>query len=677
MVSNYMKMKKNILFSYEKFLDEVQKWKNDQPKAYDPSLKWLEKEKVNIEQDKFLLMVAGEAKSGKSTFINAYLGKDILPMDVKQCTSAIVKIRYGEKYKLIATYADNHSDILEDEAAIKRFLRENAAIDDKYRDIPIPSINYGFLMKIKAKPILEPEIQDLLKGLKNENIHNLTDQEYERKIRGYIKEKHSHWQEIVKTIEIQYPFEDADMKGIVIVDTPGVNAEGRIGDLTNQYIENENAIMFLKPLMGQALESSSFKKFLETHSANRNKNAIFLILTRAANETENHINRLMEEAYLQYPGINKAQIIPVDSKVEMFANKVASYTTEEIQKYLMEKSNSKELESFLLLPWFNANGDRDKYINGLRELSRFSSIDDALNRFAHKAQYIALSEFSDKMIRVIQAVQAEMKECITLNQEKAKDPKELEQKLRNLRRELEGLRSKWNRKAEEFTSQYTDVHGIIDQEADAIIKSYENEILKIDPDSHTSVEELESITRDKIHTFLEFKKELQNKIVGKCDKELLNVSKTAKIPYLSIKPDLTESDMAAIIEESREDAHETEYYTTGITFETTHSRSIFSQSKFYGLVKNSIERRLNTIREDAGKDLREFAINTITIYQNEISNNIQNKQKEYKVLETEKKSADELQEYLIQLEDEWSIIRGLIDEVVKVKKGIDKNVGTN
>ncbi len=38
----------------------------------------------NNYKNKFVLMIAGEAKSGKSTFINAFLGKEILPTDAKQ-----------------------------------------------------------------------------------------------------------------------------------------------------------------------------------------------------------------------------------------------------------------------------------------------------------------------------------------------------------------------------------------------------------------------------------------------------------------------------------------------------------------------------------------------------------------------------------------------------------------
>ena len=106
MVNNYSKYKEKVLEFYDGFLPLITDVKKDQETSYDNTLHYLEKRVENIRQDKFLLMIAGEAKSGKSTFINAYLGKEILPMDVKQCTAAIVEIRYGEKFILKATYAD-------------------------------------------------------------------------------------------------------------------------------------------------------------------------------------------------------------------------------------------------------------------------------------------------------------------------------------------------------------------------------------------------------------------------------------------------------------------------------------------------------------------------------------------------------------------------------------------
>lgn len=59
-------------------------------------------EAKKIEDEVFNLMILGEAKSGKSTFINAYLGREVVPMDVRQCTSAIIRIKNGETFQLFA-----------------------------------------------------------------------------------------------------------------------------------------------------------------------------------------------------------------------------------------------------------------------------------------------------------------------------------------------------------------------------------------------------------------------------------------------------------------------------------------------------------------------------------------------------------------------------------------------
>ena len=76
----------------------------------------------NSYKNKFVLMIAGEAKSGKSTFINAFLGKEILPTDAKQCTNSIIKIRYGEKLSLILKYM-NSSRIITNFEKIKKNLK--------------------------------------------------------------------------------------------------------------------------------------------------------------------------------------------------------------------------------------------------------------------------------------------------------------------------------------------------------------------------------------------------------------------------------------------------------------------------------------------------------------------------------------------------------------------------
>ena len=153
MESTYRQQKEDVLRNYDSFvqmIDELRQGKAETP--YDRSMDALKVQAENIRKNRFVLMVVGEAKSGKSTFINAYLKKDILPMDVKQCTNAIVEIKDGETYRLTATYADNRTEVIENEDAIKGFMAKNAAMDDDYRDIPVALINSELLMKWKDKP---------------------------------------------------------------------------------------------------------------------------------------------------------------------------------------------------------------------------------------------------------------------------------------------------------------------------------------------------------------------------------------------------------------------------------------------------------------------------------------------------------------------------------------------
>ena len=121
MESNYRQFKEDVLKNYEFFVRMIDDIRQEGETRFDGSLEALKVQAENIREDRFMLMVVGEAKSGKSTFINAYLKKDILPMDVKQCTNAIVEIKDGEKYRLIATYADDRKRTIEDEDAIKKF----------------------------------------------------------------------------------------------------------------------------------------------------------------------------------------------------------------------------------------------------------------------------------------------------------------------------------------------------------------------------------------------------------------------------------------------------------------------------------------------------------------------------------------------------------------------------
>lgn len=676
MISNYKEAKEGALKAYHDFLPLITCIKDGKATSYDNSLVSLAKQAENIEQDKFLLMVVGEAKSGKSTFINAYLGEEILPMDVKQCTSAIVEIRYGQKFILTATYADDRTIRIEDEKEIKKFLVTNAAMDDNYRDIPVSAINIELLMHKKDKKILNSEVVDLVKALENENLYNLPKPEYEAKIRKYIKKRQPVWRDIVKKIEIEYPFEDADLKSIEIVDTPGVNADGRVGEITNKYIEDANAVMFLKPIVGAALEASSFRRFLQTKSADRNKNAMFLLLTRSANETKDNITRIYEEALRQFPGINPKQIIPVDSKAELFYNSAKNLTVEDLTKHLMTLVSEEKLDAFITATWFKAAGKREKFLQSLKELSNFNVVDDALNLFAHKAQYLALSEFLGRMIQVIETASDKLEETIGLYKEKAEDPIELGNKMNKVKRELEELTRRINDDVDKVADKYAKTDGVIDQAAKDVIEQYKAAIDKIDGSRSASLDELEKISFRTIDIYTQFEDELQKNIVAECDAALLVLSNKSDIKYSTLKPNFTKESFDKIKEDLKKSdkAQKTESYTTGMTFKETRYISRFSQSRYYKLVKDSILSRIDGIKVQAITDLKRFVRNTTTLYSDELTKNANIKRDEYNDIVKKKQTADEIQAEIKKLEDWVAKLQPISEQMKSLKGGIDKNV---
>ncbi len=670
MIMNYKQVKADVLKQYDTFLPLVMEVKGDKATTFDTTLDKLKKDAENIKNDVFRLMIVGEAKSGKSTFINAYLGTEILPMDVKQCTSAIVEIRYGRKYRLIATYADGRTRNIETEEDISKFLTTNAALDDEYRDIPVGVINLQLIIPSKGKKILESEIKFLLKIIERENIYKLEKTAYEKKVREYIDRKLPLWREIVQKIEIEYPFEDEDLKGIQIIDSPGVNAEGRVGEITNEYIINANAVMFLKPLVGATLETTSFKKFLETASADRNPNAMFLVLTRAANETFDNVVRIHDEAYKQFPGINKKQVIYLDSKVEMFRNKVKDMTEEEMQAYMDAQTEADKLDSFLETPWYRSRFNREAYLGKLSELSNFKEMDVVLNQFARKAQYLLLSQLLGRMILVLEKIEAELKENVQNYKEKAQNPQELACKLQNAELELQDLQTKINVTLKRITSKYKDTGGVIEKRADEEMATYKAKIEKIDQDSFMSIDELEKATFRKIELLTKFEAEIQKNIIAECDAALITFSKKGDLNYTSLKPDLTPEVINQIKADHRSEAQET--YTTGTCFKETHTK--LNQSRFFGIVRDDIQKRLDKIRDDLVIALQEYVSQVVGAYRIELTRNASLQEERYRQIREDKANADEMQAKIQDMEAKLNKIKPMISNIICLKGGIDKNV---
>ena len=72
----------------------------------EPSVRPIEEMLKRLRDHRFTVAVVGEFKTGKSTFVNALLGVDVLPTDVIPATATLNRIRYGMDQRIEAVYRD-------------------------------------------------------------------------------------------------------------------------------------------------------------------------------------------------------------------------------------------------------------------------------------------------------------------------------------------------------------------------------------------------------------------------------------------------------------------------------------------------------------------------------------------------------------------------------------------
>ena len=65
-----------------------------------------------LEDNRYEVSIIGSFNVGKSTFINAILGREILPSRLKRCTSTSTYIEYSKTPEIIVTYRDNRTDTI-------------------------------------------------------------------------------------------------------------------------------------------------------------------------------------------------------------------------------------------------------------------------------------------------------------------------------------------------------------------------------------------------------------------------------------------------------------------------------------------------------------------------------------------------------------------------------------
>lgn len=101
MLERYSRQKKELISTVESLIVEAEKARAAPVKG------GLQKLLAKLSDDAFNLVVLGQFKRGKTTFVNALLGEDLLPTAVVPLTSIITALRYGDKREIQVCFQDN------------------------------------------------------------------------------------------------------------------------------------------------------------------------------------------------------------------------------------------------------------------------------------------------------------------------------------------------------------------------------------------------------------------------------------------------------------------------------------------------------------------------------------------------------------------------------------------
>lgn len=187
---------------------------------------------ARLADERFNLVIIGEFSRGKSTFINALLGRSILPASANPTTNIISKIVYGKQPKYVLFYKDGKQQEISKEA-------------------------FGL---IKAQTEDKPDKFSLLKDFV-----------------GKLKHEESHVDfGNIDHAEISYPLSFCENQ-VDVVDTPGTNDlnVGRI-EITYRYLRQaEAAILVLSAT--QPLTRTE-KEFLVEQVVGNNIKDIFIVI---------------------------------------------------------------------------------------------------------------------------------------------------------------------------------------------------------------------------------------------------------------------------------------------------------------------------------------------------------------------------------------------------------------
>lgn len=316
-------MKKNQFQEYcEQVKKKLQEYKDvrQQANINDEGLNAaVERKAKPFVEGHFTLAVVGKMSAGKSTFINAFLGKNILPTGHFQTTAILTKIEHAEKESIKIIYGDDQERTFSD--GIEGQLKQYVAIKEKYNDLPLNYINEKIIIGWDKKEICSPDVIKDMEAISREKVDRNLLEEY---IKEHPKSK------IAKEVTVRCPFPE-DCIGWRIVDTPGVGAIGGFDLETTKFLtaklknggNNVEAIIFLHKGNGniEDKDTNDFVKNTFNNLSDDVKKRVFFVITHTASDdyrdNKDAYMRRAKSLFKDRYGIKEDRLLEIDSLMEI------------------------------------------------------------------------------------------------------------------------------------------------------------------------------------------------------------------------------------------------------------------------------------------------------------------------------------------------------------------------
>lgn len=198
---------------------------------------------MKVRSDSFKVMVTGTFKNGKSTFINALLGEEILPAYAVPTTAVINEIKYGKEKRAVLYFCDPLPEQLPD-------------------SIPDKTLRYMERYKGKSIPPMEipyDEIEDYV-------VIPIGADAKQYKLSSPYKK-----------VEVFYPLEILK-NGVEIIDSPGLNESVVRTHVTMDYLNSVDAVIFV--LTASQIASNSEMTFLEENLKGNGFEDVLFVVNR-------------------------------------------------------------------------------------------------------------------------------------------------------------------------------------------------------------------------------------------------------------------------------------------------------------------------------------------------------------------------------------------------------------